>query len=143
MKVTDLLEARSATEAEVKKLAQEFKQEYEGETGREAFGCNLKDLHADGGNCSMITYEFCKWAKKKGYTASDLTGEVPTNKKWNDGDKGSFPSDDPPPAIASHTVARIGQWTVDFNARQFDRSLAYPRVIDIADFDEEWEKVIG
>lgn len=136
-----LMHLFEVSHAEVIRLADKFKVEYEGKAGTDAFGANLKDLHCEGGNCAMISNEFHSWLKKQGIKADDISGEDPTNPKWNDGDKGFYPSDDPPPAVAAHTATRIGSWVVDFNARQFDKKLPYPRIMTVGDFDEEWKHV--
>ena len=42
----------------------------------------------------------------------------------------------------AHTVVKIENFTVDFNAKQFDKNLPCPRIISVQEFKKEWKDIV-
>jgi len=134
MKVRELLEAAAPSYAELVKLANEFKKEFDGEKGDEEWGAPLSELEDENGTCSMVSNTFIDWLRGKGIHSKFISGEIATNRKWNDIPKEYGEGD-------GHTAVQVGMYVVDFTARQFDKKFPNPRIIEVGDFDDEWEKV--
>jgi len=84
MKVRELLEAAAPSYAELVKLANEFKKEFDGEKGDEEWGAPLSELEDENGTCSMVSNTFIDWLRGKGIHSKFISGEIATNRKWND-----------------------------------------------------------
>lgn len=112
----------------------EFMKEANSAAGRSELGDTLDVVSDEPGMCAAVSEYFIDWIKR---TDKDLaqhfkmiTGEG--NKKgWPIFADGDF-----------HTAILVDQSTVlDFTARQFDKSLPYPRIISKSRFTSEWKKI--
>ena len=131
MKLTEL---KNPSETELKKLGDEFIKEFGGEKGTKEWGDTLERLSKENGMCSAISSTFIDWLKDKNISAKFISGETAINRAWNDIPKDQDEDD-------GHTAVQVGMLVIDFTARQFNKSFPFPRITEVGDFDEEWEKV--
>ena len=101
------------------------------------FGADMETVCTEPGNCSMVSIDFEMWADREAKVkAKSLTGIGCKNSAWLKRANVRAGSEDD-----AHTVAVIGDKIIDFTARQFDKSMPFPRIVSVAQFKSEWEKV--
>lgn len=113
----------------IKSLIEDFMKEYE-EKGKSEWGDRLSTLANEQGNCSMISSTLVGWLRNHHVNAKTVTGVGATNRDWTK----NLEED-------SHTVVLIGDTTVDLTARQFARSLPFPRIVPLSQFKKEWSEL--
>lgn len=86
------------------------------------------------GNCAMVSNDLSAWLKKKGFAAEVITGHIAKNPDWAKSAKVHAGTGED-----AHTVVQVGQQIVDLTARQFDRSMPFPRIIPLSKFKSEWK----
>jgi len=128
MRLIDLFEA-----VNLQKLANEFKKEFDGEKGKEEWGDTLEVLVAEHGNCAMISETFNSWLKAKGIDSRLITVHGAYKKEWAESAIKAGEGD-------SHTAVVVGTTVIDFTAQQFEKSFPIPRICDIQEFEDEWNK---
>ena len=129
-----LFEVATPSEADIVKLAAEFKKEYDGPAGEDEWGDTLAVCASEHGNWSMVSSTFIDWLKARGISSRFISGQGAINKKWAETPRHHDEGD-------GHTAVRIGSTVVDFTARQFDKKFPIPRIYDVGDFDSEWKDV--
>lgn len=111
---------------ELHALASLFKREFDSSKGVDEWGDKLSTLASEPGACSMVSHTFKNWLANKGVKSSFIVGSGAKDPSWK------HPDDD------NHTVVKIGSYVIDFTARQFDKSLPFPRIIPVDQFKQEW-----
>jgi hypothetical protein len=134
MKLQEIFESKVPSEAELIKLSDEFKKEFDGPKGKKEWGDTLTICATEHGNCAMVSDTFIDWLKERGIDSKFIGGEKAVNRKWAESAKRAGEGD-------GHQAVRVGSTVIDWTAKQFDKSFPIPRIYDVGTFDEEWDIV--
>jgi len=100
------------------------------------FGAGFDEICHEIGNCSMVSNHFSDWLNDKDISNRIVVGIHAKDIRWPKNAHVTPGSDED-----AHTVVLIGNIIVDFTARQFDKSLPFPRVIPFSRFKTEWTSI--
>jgi hypothetical protein len=100
------------------------------------FGASFDKICSEAGNCSMISNHFYKWLNDRDVKSRVIVGIHAKDPSWPKNINTTPGSNED-----AHTVVLIGNIIVDFTAKQFDKSLTFPRVIQFSKFKTEWDMI--